>query len=626
MNANSSKWKKIAATLIIVMLAVTLQAMLLPEAISSPSSPSYSVKAVVPPPPRQLQEGDNVTIWVNVTAGAANSTYVVNINVTNPANSVTKASVPLKTDATEYGNASVVYPTNFTIGAHTNYTGNYHISASYSYNGTVGTAIGTPFFIGLTDATQYKRSQLVKIRATNYQPNELAGVNITMSEITVWYMAVSAVNGVIDTNYTIPADAMPGVYKVTVAKTTSTGTVKIPPDIQNFTVLGSICQIQTRNLANETVANALIQVFNATTNQSLPNLTESTNETGWASFFLDFGNYTFKAYWMNIEVGNLTNQSMVEEKTYFLTMTLRLVQVQIIVEDQTGTKLPFIDLTFNASSNNQTIFNTELETNLTGTVDITNMPTNTSYIIEARRYGFLFYNETTSLPPTYVQAWVNITVVTPTYTMTVQVLDSKNNPAQNLTVAAYEWESGTAEPVQSSTTNSKGNMTLSLAFGKYRIIVYNGTVLLNETQIDLIRNQSSLVIHCNIYKADLNVVVTDYFGHPIRNAVVMVEGQGSSEYVRKTGSNGVASFTNLIGGDSSVSVSVAGQTVGVQSLYIAGSKQVKFKIDGYVAVAGYALETSLFATIIISIIIIVVFILALTYKRIWHVFKKKKTA
>jgi hypothetical protein len=329
---------------------------------------------------------------------------------------------------------------------------------------------------------------------------------------------------------------------------------------------------------------------------------------------------------MKIEVGNLTNQSMMEEKTYFLTMTLQLVHVQIIVEDQTGTKLPFINLTFNALSNNQTIFKTELETNLTGTVNIPNMPTNTSYNIEARRYGFLFYNKTTTLPPTYMQAWVNITVVTPTYTMTVQVLDSRNDPAQNLTVAAYEWESGTAEPAQSSTTNSKGNVTLSLAFGKYRIMVYNGTVLVNETQIDLIRNQSSLVIHCNIYKADLNVLVTDYFGHPIRNAVVMVEGQGSSEYVRKTGSNGVASFTNLIGGDSSVSVSVAGQTVGVQSVYIAGSKQVKFKIDGYVAVAGYALETSLFATIIISIIIIVVFILALTYKRIWHVFKKKKTA
>jgi uncharacterized protein (DUF58 family) len=109
MNAKSSKWKKIAATLIIIALAVTLQAMFLPEGISSPSSPSYSVKAVVPPSPRQLQEGDNVTIWVNVTGGNANSTYVVNINVTNPANSVNTASVSLKTDATGYGNASVVY-------------------------------------------------------------------------------------------------------------------------------------------------------------------------------------------------------------------------------------------------------------------------------------------------------------------------------------------------------------------------------------------------------------------------------------------------------------------------------------------------------------------------------------
>lgn len=92
----------------------------------------------------------------------------------------------------------------------------------------------------------------------------------------------------------------------------------------------------------------------------------------------------------------------------------------------------------------------------------------------------------------------------------------------------------------------------------------------------------------------------------------------------QTGPNGVASFTNLIGGDSSISVFVGGRTAGLQSVYVADLKQVTFKMHGYVAVAGYTLETSQFATMIVLIIIIVAFVLALTYKKMQRVLMKKK--
>ena len=91
-----------------------------------------------------------------------------------------------------------------------------------------------------------------------------------------------------------------------------------------------------------------------------------------------------------------------------------------------------------------------------------------------------------------------------------------------------------------------------------------------------------------------------------------------------TGSNGVASFIGIIGGDSRIYVSVAGRPGEAQYLYLVDSKQILFKFDGYVAVFGYALETSQFVTLVILLILIIAFIVASTYKRLRALLQRRR--
>jgi hypothetical protein len=70
-------------------------------------------------------------------------------------------------------------------------------------------------------------------------------------------------------------------------------------------------------------------------------------------------------------------------------------------------------------------------------------------------------------------------------------------------------------------------------------------------------------------------------------------------------------------------VSSAGRTSKTQYLYLVGpTKDVVFKLDGYVMVAGYFLETIHFVTIIVLLILILALIVASTYKRLLRLFQK----
>lgn len=607
--------KKIAVTMITFMLAATLQGVPLPKALSTPSH--YSVEAIVPPLPQQLQEGYPVSISVKVTGGNASSTYIVGLNVTDPANVTNTASRFIDTNATGYGDTSVVYPRDFSPNAHTNYKGLYQISASF--NRTLGTATGS-FLIGLTNATQYGKLQVVNIRAANYtQPYERAWVNVTTGGQPVFPFPenMPAVNGTIETNWEIPSDAKLGIYIVTISSSTSPPTVKPVLDTQTFSVIRTFfsAKFKAQDINGDPLVGAFVKV-NST-------LSQQTNKTGWAEFLLDADIYRVEVYWKNVTVNIPADFIVAQNLTEILRC--RVTNLAITVRDMVQQLLPFINIT--VASNYTTLYSerTSFETNSTGTIYLRGSLVDASYVIEARRYGFVF--NTTLISKLPERSWVNITIIAPKYTASIKVLDSKNESAAGLTVSAYEWSSGTTSPAKSATTDPYGNVILNLTFGKYRIRVYNNTILLNETTI-LILNQSSFVIYCSIYRADLKVVVTDYFGQPIPNALIIVEQKRDSQYTetmrQTTKPNGVASFDGIVGGDSYISVFVAGRMAGNQSIYIAGSKEVVFKMDRYIAVAGYILETSQFVALIILAVLIVAFIITLTYKKILPFPTKKK--
>jgi hypothetical protein len=576
--------------------------------------PKYYIKAVVPPTPKQLQESNSTTIWVNVTGGNANTVYVANITVKepSPASSTfsTRNTVSLtNTTTTGYGNGSAMYPENFTTGANTNYAGVYTM---LFFNKTQTLATGN-FTVGLTNATEYHRFQVVGIQAANYEPNEPAWVNITFTGKTVFRQNVTAGSGgIINHNWTIPGNTSMGLYTVAVTNSTKVVTVKPVPDVQNFTIVEIPCQVRTQKLNGKALADVWVNVYNKTNGLIASNLTD---EEGWASVSVEGGNYTFNASLpinsVYVPVGTLVNKSVTESRN--ITLLCWVAGLNITVSPP----LPFINITMTYQN-----VTDSFETNNTGIWKIPNLPTNISYTIVAQRYGYPFSNETLPLkkllPANMNVSWVNLTITVPTYTLFVQALDSKGSPINNVEVAVYEWSSGVAKPVQSNTTNDQGNASFhNVLFGKYKIWVYNPnqTIVLNETVVNLIQNQTLFVVHCNIYKVDLSVLVKDYFGKPISNALVKVEREVGA-YTNNTGANGKALFENITGGEVQISVTINGKLCETKTVYVEKTMVVEFRLGGYVMVAGYPVGTVQFFAFISLGVLVALFALALIYGRL----------
>jgi len=582
------------------------------------------IQVETPPLPRQLQEGSTPRIAVNVTGGEANTVYAANITVTDPANQTYFSVVSLSnTTLTGYGEAVRTYnSTGFGLGAHTNYTGTY-IAA---FNETAQ----QEFFIGLTDKLEYRIGESVQVTATGYKPQEVVTANIITGEASVSnfpknFSANSG--GVVAFSWPVPQNASFGTYNLTLTNATSPGTMKEPGDTQTFEVSGIVCQVQTKNRADMAVVGVGVELYKAADPDSLLS-TGQSNTTGWVRFNLASGNYTFKTLWKGVDVGQF-NASITQDA--LLNFTVQLTNIQILVNDASG-GLPLIDLrlsynyTTRAGENKSEV--ASAITNLLGITEIYNVFENLSYVLEARRYNFTLpetplYNRTSALPA----PWNYVTILVPAYTAFVKVLDSHGDFVSNaVRVEAYEWSSGTSQPIQ-TLTSVGGNVTFSLTFGKYRLRALAGSTLLNETTLNLIENNFNLTFHLATLNTNILVSVRDYFGQPIPNANVTIERKIGEEYTsaysQLTGADGATSFDSKVGGDSRLSIYVGGELVAVQTQFLSGRQNVvEFRLMDRAAIFGYPIPTGLFA-LLFFLLIMTVMVLILARERLVKVFRKK---
>jgi len=574
--------------------------------------------------PTRIQEGLNTAITVTVDEAEANATLTFTINVTHPRLAFHTATLNVPTDATGSGSNSKSYYSDFSAGANTSYVGTYNISV-VGFNEILATG---NFTVGLTDKLEYGRTETtpeyegtrVVIQGAGYVPNELVQVNITFAGDPVGSgLTVADDGGVFIYLWRIPKDAQLGTYTVT--STNETG-VQIKPihDIQNFTVVEVIvhCQTQNKYDKEDLLADVTVEAY------LIPELvyldielvdSGKTNKTGFVDLQLDFGNYTFRALWRGYDVGILENQSVTGNITLPFLLECALASVKITVNDAAGRPLPLIDLTL---TSNETGPLPLPETGSTGTV-ATNAFTNVSYWLEARRYGRLFFNQ--SIGNLTFARWINITC--PTLALFVNVTDSNGLSLQNVQVVVYEW--GSERVTGSSTTDADGSVSLGVTFGRYTIRVCNYSaewkrlVVFNETVIYLTEDQQSVEIRCRICNLELSVVVTDYFGQPIPNAMVKVEREFGEEYVNianlTTRSDGTV-FLPKIGGTYRISIYVGDKLFAINTLYLDKSKVIEFGINKLVVVGGYPLETTQFLACILLGIMVIVFALILIYRRL----------
>jgi len=190
--------------------------------------------------PEYAQEGDVVPINMAVTGGLANTVSNFTVMVTDPAGTATKNyNVSFTTDTNGFGYNITNFPTDFSTGAATNFTGTYDIVANRTLPGKITNAATASFDIGLTNASVYERFETVNVKTSGWAPNQNITVTIkdpSMENASVWD-PVNATDGTWTGDWTIPGDAYAGTYTVEVVN--ATGDEKAVDSIQTFTV-GSV--------------------------------------------------------------------------------------------------------------------------------------------------------------------------------------------------------------------------------------------------------------------------------------------------------------------------------------------------------------------------------------------------
>jgi hypothetical protein len=552
----------------------------------------------IPKPPGQLQEGSQIEIMVNVTGGKQNTIYVANITVKtpHPANETYWTLIKL-TNTTSTGeghSAPTIYPDDFHGKPHTNYTGTY----SVTFNQTLATC---EFMIGLTNSTEYHRYQHVNIRASGYKPNEKVTVKILHGDKTLHIEdnVTATDEGFVHSNWVVPGNASIGTYTVSI---TSSLTRKTSPDVQNFIVPGFKVTISAKNLAREPVPKVKIQVLEA--GKSIAN--ETTGSDGTTVVPLETGVYLCRAFYKGEKVGerflNITGVMSVN-------VSCTLSNLKILVLNKDGVCIPEVQIYL--KQENQTI-----STDIDGTAVFHSLLPNANYTLNLSRYNMQF--NTTIIPDLLVNgdavASFNVTVICPTYTLRVNVVKANRYPITNALVKIQELIGGL---FQERETDATGMAIFNCTFGRYHIEVYNSNgIKLNETNVDLFGHNNT-TIYCKLYGLTVSVRVIDYFGQPIQNVNVVLQREGTAPISKNTQNDGTAIFDGINGGNLHISTYLTDQTTPCKSetFFIDSSTTIHIKLDKYVVLAGFLIETSQLTTLCIIIGSIALFLFIEFYRR-----------
>jgi hypothetical protein len=564
--------------------------------------------------PGQRQEGDSVLINVTITGGESNTIYFANVTVEKPYNTENNASytamLNLTTSLAGSGTIIADYPGSFSQ-ANTSYVGEYKVKL----NSTLGTA---SFTIGLTNSTEYHRDQTVDIKAL-YQFSENVTLTITGKDVNHYanLTADNSTGAVHYTSWAVPSNASIGTYMVNI--TSRDSMVKNPPDIQNFTVPGYAVNVTTTNLAAEPVQDVDVTAFE----NGAPVYNQTSISDGTAPFRLESGNYTYEAHYKNETVSqgwiNVTG-------TMPLNITCNLTNLRMVVlalVNGSEIRIPEAG-TFLARAGTPETAENQNTTDINGTAVAHSLLPDINYVLNVSRYSKQF--NTTDIQTLLVDgnltAWFNVTITCPTFTLQVNVTDAGNQGASDVLVKVQENMGGIHYEER---TNAQGMAIFnSSAFGKYQIGAYDSDgIRLNEVAVDLFQDQN-IPLPCQLYGLTVTIRILDYFGQPISNVNITLHREGAMPRSNHTQADGSAVFSGLTGGSLQVVVYLLDQTQPfAEGMYsVATSTTIEIRADKCVMLAGFLVETSQLATVVI-IAATVLFVLAIEVYRRKRVKPKK---
>jgi hypothetical protein len=316
---------------------------------------------------------------------------------------------------------------------------------------------------------------------------------------------------------------------------------------------------------------------------------------------LEIGNYTNQAFFKDTFVGGAPLTVTGETETNF---TCSLTNIRVTITDEAQNHLP--EVTLFLTPDNQT-----LTTDINGTAIAHSLLPNATYAINASRYDTVF-NTTTILSLPAID-WYSIPITVPTNTLLITTTNADKQPIANALVKAQDLLGG---QYYIGTTNAEGTATLNAPLGRYDVAVYVSNIKLNETTVNLNTTNLNIPIDCTLYGLTVTVRVSDYFGQPITNANVTLEGNGIQDSALLS-SDGKAVFDNFIGGNLQVSIRLASQSdpYMVTSAAVDKSTTIEIKIERYIMLAGTLIDAGQFATIVLIIIILLIVVVIEAIRR-----------
>jgi len=562
---------------------------------------SISIGYTVATDPLSVQEGDSIVINAAVTGGQPGVNYAANIAVMSPSGTTYTAIVELGTpNVRGTTRGQVTFPSSFSPSdASTTYAGTYYVR----FNDTLARY---QFSVSILDATSYHRGQTLTIHAIGYQPNQAASITFTSGSAVIDTKQVAAsADGIISATWVVSDNAPIGDCTV---KITPDGAQKLAVDQQTFKVEGYTVQVQARNLSGQTVPTVTIQ---ASDDQSGTVTTATTDTDGLAFFKLERGSYGLTALVNNIVVG-LTNITVTGDGSF--TLTCQLTDTTINVKNTDGIGMPYVDLeikfSFQGSGNNRS-GNLTGKTNAQGAYVLASTLAGATYTVDASVHGKVFnrFNNTFSNLPNI--AHPQVTIICPAENLTLGVTGYNHEAIPDARIELVELSNGL---FYSATTATSGNAKTQVTFGIYRVRVYEGNALINETTLEVF-SETQKQIQCTLYGIQLTVSVVDLFGSPIPNAKVTLNGATSISAT--TMGNGIATFDNIIGGNMQILTQAPGSQDASQSITVTINQpaRVQVKIDKYISLGGMLVGASTLITVIIVLIAIVLFALVEVYLR-----------
>jgi hypothetical protein len=551
----------------------------------------------IPVTTETIQENDTVPVRVNITGGNSSTTQTANIGVQAPNQLSYTKTTNLTLSTYGNGTTTVNYPTDFSTGANTSFVGNYVAF----FNSTLA---NSTFTVGLTNATKYHRLQTVNIKAA-YGPDELVTLNINGGEISLATNTTDP-SGLINYNWTVPANALIGSYNVKIVSVNGT-TKKSPADTQNFTIPGFPVNVTAKNLANETVESMTIRAYEDSTLTS----EATTSSKGLAVLQLEIGNFTVKGYLKDTEVGEQTIQ-VNDTLTFDFTCNLTNVRIHLFAQVE-GSEISIPD-----AGVYLTPYNKSFTTDINGTAILSSMLPNASFSLNFTRYdsSFNVTDVTNVLMNGNPAAWFDLNVTCPNFNLRINITKAGGQAFANARVKAQEL---VGAPLFEGTADTSGEIMFNSPFGEYRLqILDSNGVVLNETIVNLFTAEN-VTMRCDLFDITVTVRVLDYFGQGISGMTVKLQGNAQPTLSATTQGEGTATFDNVVGGTMEAAVYMGDSSTPVAAQgFVAETSpiNVPIKINKYVVLAGMLVEADVLVTIaLVALVVFVLLIVELVRRR-----------